>query len=334
MKKTLFALLITMIMVAFFACKNADRKEADQNNQDALKQDSIAKVDKGQADALADEEKNKAKGQSMSPEEKESVSSSAAIEDKKSNRKFVRTADMKFKVKNVYKASLEIEKICAKNQGFVTYTELQSTIANKVVTAISPDSSLETIYYDVENDIVLRVPNIYLDSTIRDVAKLILYLDHRIIRADDVSLLLLSNDLTQQRIQRNIQRTTNQVDQKGHRLDESMNAEENLLNKQTQLDDVKMSNLKMLDEINYSTLKINIYQRQTYRREMIENDKNIQAYDSGFFTKAKNGFLHGCHVLLALLLFFIRIWYILLIAFIILVIVRKYFWKKNKPKTD
>jgi hypothetical protein len=88
----------------------------------------------------------------------------------------------------------------------------------------------------------------------------------------------------------------------------------------------------MMDEISYSTLKINIYQRQAYKREMIENDKNIKAYDSGFFTKAKNGFLHGWHVLLALLLFFIRIWYILLIAFVILVIIRKYFWKKDKPK--
>ena len=52
------------------------------------------------------------------------VSSSAAVENKNSNRKFVRTADVKFKVKNVAKSTYAIEDATTKFGGFVTYTHL------------------------------------------------------------------------------------------------------------------------------------------------------------------------------------------------------------------
>ena len=56
------------------------------------------------------------------------VSSSAAVENKNSNRKFVRTADVKFKVKNIAKSTYAIEDATTKFGGFVTYTNLQSNI--------------------------------------------------------------------------------------------------------------------------------------------------------------------------------------------------------------
>ena len=79
------------------------------------------------------------------------VSSSAAVENKNSNRKFVRTADVKFKVKNVAKSTYAIEDATTKFGGFVTYTNLQSNIHNEDRTKVSQDSTLVTTKYKVDN---------------------------------------------------------------------------------------------------------------------------------------------------------------------------------------
>ena len=59
------------------------------------------------------------------------ISSSAAIENgKDSTRKFIRTAELKFKVKSVVEATGDIENITTRLVGFVSSTELKSTIDN------------------------------------------------------------------------------------------------------------------------------------------------------------------------------------------------------------
>src|SRR5690606_11498076 len=66
-------------------------------------------------------------------------------------RKFLRTADLKFKVKDVSKATESIETITYQCGGFVTHTRLSSDIIQSNITSISKDSYLETTYYSVTN---------------------------------------------------------------------------------------------------------------------------------------------------------------------------------------
>lgn len=144
------------------------------------------------------------------------ISSSAAVENKKDTlRKFIRTADLKFKVKDVARATYAIEDIAARFNGFVSYTNLFSTITNQTTIPVSKDSSLETIYYVVQNNMTLRVPNVKLDSTLKALPPLIDYLDHRIIQADDVHLQLLENRLKKERVTNSRERITQAVDDKG-----------------------------------------------------------------------------------------------------------------------
>ena len=78
-------------------------------------------------------------------------------------------ADIKFKVKNVPKSTYAIEDATTKFGGFVTYTNLQSTISEKNETKVSQDSTLETTKYIVENNITIRVPNTRLDTVIKTI---------------------------------------------------------------------------------------------------------------------------------------------------------------------
>ncbi len=152
------------------------------------------------------------------------LSSLAVKEFKDSTKKFIRTADVKFKVSSVINATYDIENICSKNAGFITSTDLQSDVVSVEKTLVTEDSTLQTTSYHVTNSIVLRVPNLQLDTTLKEIAKNISYLDHRIIKADDVSLQMFGNTLPQKRLAKNELRLTNDIDANNKKLTQTMNA--------------------------------------------------------------------------------------------------------------
>jgi Domain of unknown function (DUF4349) len=260
-----------------------------------------------------------------------SVSSSAAVENgKDTTHKFVRTADLKFKVKSVIKSTYDIEDITNQQGGFVTYTNLTSNVNNVSTTAISADSSLETTNYLVTNTITLRVPNTKLDTTLKEISRNIDFLDYRIIKAEDVALSILSNNLAQKRAAKNEERLTNAIDNKGKKLNETTVAEEVLLSKQEQADNAKISNLSLKDQINFSTIKLSIYQRETIKREVISNDKNITAYEPGFGSKFLESLKFGWEILESFIIFLTKFWGLFLFVVVVYFLYKKYGHKLKK----
>ncbi len=256
------------------------------------------------------------------------VSSSAAVENgKDSTRKFIRTADLKFKVKNVIRSTYDIENITSRQGGFVTYTNLKSEINSQVTTPVSADSSLETTHYSVTNTLTLRVPNTRLDSTLKEIAANIDHLDYRIIKADDVALQLTANSMAQRRAARSEQRITNAIDNRGRKLEETTIAEGTVLNRQEQQDNAQLSSLSLKDQISFSTVNLEIYQRQTVRRELIGNDKNIDAYETGFGSKIWEALKAGWGILEAFFVFLAGIWGLLLLA-----VVAYFIWRKFRSR--
>lgn len=251
----------------------------------------------------------------------EIISSSAALENKKDTlRKFIRTADLKFRVKDVAKATYSIEDIAMQFGGFVTYTNLNSVITYQTVTPVSKDSSLETIYYRVENNMTVRVPSARLDSALRSLPPLIDYLDYRIIKADDVHLQLLENRLKKQRVSKSEERITDAVDEKGKKLRETTVAEDAILSRQEQADEAMLANLQLKDQIEFSTIQLLIYQRDITRHELIKNEQNVEAYQPGFFTRLADALKTGWNIFEEIVLFFAKSWgaLLLIVAFIAL----------------
>ena len=261
------------------------------------------------------------------------ISSSAAEETgKDSSRKFVRTAEMKFKVKNVFDVTYKIEDLTKQFGGFVTYTNLASSVNHVSKTAISADSTLETTYYEVKNLMSIRVPNTKLDSTLRAVALHIEFLDYRTITADDVALQLLTNKMKQKRIRRHEKRLEDAIDNRGKKLNETNNAEENLYYKQEQGDAAIISNLSLNDQINFSTIKLEFYQRETVKRELIANDKNMDAYEPSFGSKILEALSDGWKLLAGFFVFFARLWGFILLATFVYVLFKRFgHLLKGKP---
>jgi hypothetical protein len=244
----------------------------------------------------------------------DTISSSAAVEKEGSDRKFIRTADLKFKVKNVTQSTYAIENITNKFDGFVTYTNLQTNINERFETKISRDSTLETTRFNVENNITIRVPNKRLDTIIKSIAKQIDFLDYRIIKADDVSLKIISNQLSQKRGSDNVKRLEKAIDTKGKKINDVINAENNLASQKEQNDNSKLENLSIQDQINFSTLNIYIYQRDSVKQEMNANSKDYNDYKPNIGIRLIDALKTGWYILIEIVVFVFQIWWLFFIV--------------------
>jgi hypothetical protein len=255
------------------------------------------------------------------------ASSSTALESKSEDRKFIRKANLKFKVKDVVQSTYEIESITARMHGFVTHTQLTSAIENEDRIAMSSDSTLISTSYRVNNSITLRVPNSLLDSSLKEISRQIDFLDYRTIDAEDVHLQLLANELTEKRNNQFQKRViTSGVDsEKKH---SSLSAEESLLMTQEQKDLARIDNLKLSDQINYSSISLYIYQNETVQHEMISNNKT-DAFEPSFFYKLWDSIKIGWHSLISFVLSIAKIWAFILAVFV-LYFGLKAFWNRNK----
>jgi Domain of unknown function (DUF4349) len=293
--------LALLVIGIAFSCKKASREEAS----DA----TIAT----EATAVAD-----------STSAKSAISSSAAVEPKNTDKKFIRTADIKFKVKNVPKSTYAIENATNKFGGFVTYTNLQSTISDKENTKVSQDSTLETTKYTVENNITIRVPNVRLDTVIKTIAKQIDFLDFRVIKADDVSLQILSNQMAQNRNTNSGNRLEKAIDEKGKKIKDITEAESNLADKKEQNDTAKLENLSLKDQVNFSTLTLQLYQRETIKEEMIPN---VKTHRENIGSKIIDSLKTGWYMLEEIIAFLLQLWSLILIAIVGIFFYKKYFKK-------
>lgn len=255
------------------------------------------------------------------------ISSSAAVEQKDSKQKFIRTADIKFKVKNVVKSTYAIENAVQKFGGFVTYTNLQSNIHDQIKTKISQDSTLETTKYSVENNITIRVPNTKLDTIIKTIAKQIDFLDYRIIKADDVSIKLLANQLSQKRGVVNEKRVEKAIDSKGKKINDVIDAENALANQKEENDNRIIENLSMQDQINFSTITLQLYQNETIKQEIMAGEKDSAAYKPNLGIQIIDALKSGWYILQAILVFFVNLWPIILLIISGFFLYKKYYKK-------
>jgi hypothetical protein len=302
MKKTTKLALALLLIGLAISCKQANSENASEASYD--------------------------KTSAVTTDSSSVTSSSAAVEPKNSTRKFVRTADIKFKVKNVAKSTTIIEDATTKFGGFVTYTNLQSTIIEEDKTKISPDSSLVSTKFTVENNLTIRVPNTQLDTVIKTIASQIGFLNYRVIKADDVTLQMLSNKMAQKRSSGTEKRMANAIDSKGKKLNQVIDAEEKLDSKKEANDTNTLENLSLQDQVNFSTLTLLIYQDQTIKQEMVANEKSTNAYRPNIGLQIWDSVKTGWFILENILSFIAVLWPFALIGTVLFWVYRKYL--KNK----
>jgi hypothetical protein len=224
------------------------------------------------------------------------------------NKRFCKTAETKFLVNDVRKTSEKIEDLTAKYSGYIIYSNLRNSESNNSRIEISRDSVLLSKKIIVENDITVRIPNENLDSLVRELNKMIVFLDYRIVKLDDLSFKLLANQKASKRLKKYELRQTTHINTKKSKLNETVMAEETMLNRQTQADTLQIQNLAMEDQLNYCTLTIFIYQKPFYYTET-QVLQNTDSFRQNLFVRIIDAMIDGWIIFESFIVFLFRIWW-------------------------
>jgi hypothetical protein len=238
----------------------------------------------------------------------------AGVSLKPEERKFIRKAELNFKVKNVQASTNVIEDLVEKYKGFVIKAQLTTNILNTNEVEISEDSVLLNKSYNISNEITLRIPNEYFEKVQRDIQPLMTFLDNRTISAEDVSLDLMASELRKNRYTKFENSYEKTIDSKGKKLGETTTAEENLFNHQSEADINHVETLKTKDEVNYSTITLHLYQPVAVIQEMLPNIENTHAFKPNLFIRLWQSIREGWYILEEILVALTRLWFLILLG--------------------
>ncbi len=235
------------------------------------------------------------------------------------DRQFVRTAEVDMEVKDVYDATISIEKQLQTIGGFVTKSRMEAQTLSENTYNTSDESAILIRKFQNHNRMQVRVPTQKLGEFLDFINDKKVFLNSRIISAEDVSAgirLAKMESERQAKTKANISQLKAGKDKVN--LDDNNMSEANI---QKYSDEILADNLK------FSTVDIFIQEPKTSVAKIpIVNTKNIDnEYKYNFFYDVKNAFVEGFYLIQQIFVFLISIWPIVLIGGLVF-----YFFRRRK----
>lgn len=236
----------------------------------------------------------------------DSISSVASMEVK--DKQFIKTADVNMEVKDVYNATIAIEKSAQDLGGFVTKSNLQSNVVYENTYNTSDTEAMLIKKYKNENSMQIRIPTEKLGEFLTFINTNKLFLNSRSINAEDVTANIKYSELEAKRNQKtseNIEKIKTNKDKVT--LDDNNMSEENLQ---------KLNTMSMADNLKYSTVDIYIKEPKLRIAEIaVTNTDSIDnKYKYNFIHDAKDSFVYGFYLIQRIIVGLINIWPIVLIT--------------------
>ncbi len=130
----------------------------------------------------------------------DSISSVAGMQVK--DKQFIKTADVNMEVKDVYNATIAIEKSVKELGGFVTNSNLRSNVVDQDTYNTSDEEAMLVKKYQTENSMQVRVPTEKLDDLLTAINSNKLFLNSRFINAEDVTANIKYSELEGKRTEK------------------------------------------------------------------------------------------------------------------------------------
>jgi hypothetical protein len=236
-------------------------------------------------------------------------------------RLMVRQAEMNFKVKELQKTSQKISEITASCGGEVWNSQLQTEIQNTITKKITTDSLLEVITYRQTNELTIKVPSKNLDSLLVKLEALSQLLHFKKVTTENVSLDYLSHELKSKNMARTQSRHENRLDMKKSNLEQYTAAEYFNNDMQNAVIDHQVQNLALMDKVNFSTVKISIYQDTEAYKNIVANF-NSDRFEPAFGSSIIMAVQDGWAFMLGSIIFFVRIWPLYLFGIAVFFLIR------------
>jgi len=247
-----------------------------------------------------------------------SDSVSLAASQEIEGRKFVKTADVNMEVKDVYESSIFIEKKLQELGGFVTSSNLNAKVISENTYQTSDENAMLVKKYQTENSMQVRIPTQHLGGFLTFINDKKVFLNSRIISAEDVT----NNAKIAELENTKLQQTKEIIGKMKNDKDKINSLTQNLEEKKYQ----DVANISLADNLKYSTVDIYIQEPTVRIAEIaVANTKGIdQKYQFNFLYDFKNAVQEGFYLIQRVMIGLVTIWPFLLILGAVL-----YFWRKR-----
>jgi hypothetical protein len=323
MRKIMCVLLSAALVIMLAACAKS-REAPEESSAAPLAQD---RADATEADVASSSEKrisedasDAALAESVTVDQ---LSSTAATYVDK-ERKFVRTADAQFRVKDVYQSAMAVENIVATQGGFVVSNQIKAEIDNVNRYSIGNAKLLELAEFTVRGTLSVRVPSDKTQDFLRALITQVEFLDQRNFQANDVQFDLLRKQLEFLRNQDAQKQLGNLVTEPG-RIGDKAQIISGQNDAKAGRDEAAVLQKEIEDKVAFSTISLSLYQLSKVRKTEIDDvDAIAKNSRPSFFSRLFSALSVGWYGLLDIVVALFAIWPLWLVIGLIVYAIKRF----------
>lgn len=229
---------------------------------------------------------------------KENVDEISSIKAKPVNLKIIKSASVKYKVKDVKLTARRIQKITEELNGYIS------------------DLRFENNLYQKENKFTIKVPQNNFNSIMDSIAKFADFVDFENITSKDVTEEYI--DL-QTRLNTKLEvkkRYETILRNKAKTVKDILATEEKLRVIQEEIEASQGKLNYLSNRVSLSTIQVNLYETVAYKEEP-------NSYTKTFLSKTKNGFSYGWKLVENIIIGIITIWPLIIIGFLVFFLIKR-----------
>lgn len=230
--------------------------------------------------------------------------------------KIIKTADMRFRVKDVQRTKEELSAKIKEQGGTIAEFSINSSIQKTDKVKYSTDSLKEITAYRKEGLLVAKIPSERLDEFTNVVARMAVFVDYQSMKMDDRSIVYLSNKLKAQNRVEAVNTINKTASRKGNNVTTSLYVKDDYV-------DRKIENMYIDQSVKFSTITLNFYQDNTVKTLIVGND-NLYDYRPGFFQRLGLNLIDGWVYFKELILAVSHLWMLLVFGFPLFFGIRQY----------
>lgn len=262
------------------------------------------------------ENKSKSPGDYSSANKEESLDTIAS----QIAEKVIKTADMRFRVKDVQNTKERLSQAIKAKGGTVAEFSISSVIQETEKVKQSMDSLKEITSYRTEGYLIAKVPSEKLDDFTNEISKMALFVNTASMKMDDQSINYLANKLKVQNRAEAIDQINKVATKKSANVESSLAIKDDVVDK-------KIDNIQIDSRVKFSTISLNFYQDNTIKTMIVTND-NLSDYRPAFANRLWLNFVNGWTIFKELILALSNLWMLILLG-ITGVFVFKYYRAKR-----
>lgn len=314
-RKLIRAVLCSALITGLFAC--AKHEQSAEASMETSSADAVAAAaaptDMGQ--------EAKSVEQSSGATEAQLTSSAATYSD--AQRKFIRTARAKFRVKDVYQSALAIKDAVVAQGGFVVKNDISTQIDDIRWRSLGNGQLVELAEYTVRGDLTVRVPSDKAQVFLRSIIGQMEFLDARSFAAADAQFALLREQLAYQRNQE-AQQELGEANEEGGKLGQKAAVISARTDARSGRDEALIAQKEFEDRVAFATLDISMYQLPKLRRtEMADMEAAVRDNSPGFFTRLGKSLSVGWYGVLEFGLQLVKLWPLWAVLLLGVVVIRR-----------